>query len=146
MKSMTAAIPTVAAEATKDVHVKLLRMRHKNSQYPDKHQSRQQGLCRYCGYQQHHPQQKCPATGAECRKCGRRNHFAKVCRSGSKVYQARPRVQEFNLKDSSDDDMLIAVIENNKRDDSGCDSHYQPSASKSSSRLTQVLSAMPCHP
>ena len=50
-----------------------------------------------------------------CRKCGRRNHFAKVCQSKT---QARPpQVQELNQDESSEDDMLIATVEGkNKKD------------------------------
>ena len=35
--------------------------------------------CRYCGTS--HAVRKCPAYGKECLKCGRKNHFSKVCRS-----------------------------------------------------------------
>ena len=39
----------------------------------------QKAYCDRCG-NFHTKQQACPALGAECHKCGRRNHFAKVCR------------------------------------------------------------------
>ena len=38
----------------------------------------QKPYCDHCG-NWHTRQQVCPALGAECRKCGQRNHFAKVC-------------------------------------------------------------------
>jgi hypothetical protein len=39
--------------------------------------------CFRCGGEWPHPQsQKCPALGKKCRKCGRENHLAKVCRDG----------------------------------------------------------------
>ena len=37
-------------------------------------------LCERCGTG-HDKQQLCPAIGAICRKCGRKNHFAKMCRT-----------------------------------------------------------------
>ena len=41
--------------------------------------------CRNCGGKYpHEQQQQCPAQGKTCRKCGKSNHFAKVCRSGAK--------------------------------------------------------------
>jgi len=40
----------------------------------------QKPYCDQCG-NYHTRQQVCPALGAECRKCGKRNHFAKVCRT-----------------------------------------------------------------
>ena len=36
-------------------------------------------LCRRCGYDRTHKQ--CPAIGSLCNACGKRNHYAKVCRS-----------------------------------------------------------------
>ena len=37
--------------------------------------------CRYCG--KLHQSQQCPAYGKFCKKCGKKNHFANVCRSSS---------------------------------------------------------------
>ena len=39
--------------------------------------------CGHCGNACPHPQSQlsCPARGAECRACGKLNHFASVCRS-----------------------------------------------------------------
>ena len=38
--------------------------------------------CSHCG--RSHEQGKCPANGKECFNCGKMNHFAPVCRSGSR--------------------------------------------------------------
>jgi hypothetical protein len=35
--------------------------------------------CKYCGYD--HVRGKCPAYGQNCKKCNKKNHFAKVCTS-----------------------------------------------------------------
>ena len=35
-------------------------------------------ICERCGSRH---AKLCPAIGAECRKCGRKNHFAKLCRT-----------------------------------------------------------------
>ncbi|XP_059823926.1 uncharacterized protein LOC132393115 [Hypanus sabinus] len=37
-------------------------------------------LCYFCG-QKKHPGQRCPAREATCSSCGKRGHFAKVCKS-----------------------------------------------------------------
>ena len=35
--------------------------------------------CKYCGGNHELKREKCPAHGKTCGKCGRSNHFAKVC-------------------------------------------------------------------
>ena len=36
--------------------------------------------CKYCGRKHERSRDKCPAFGKECAKCGKTNHFAKLCR------------------------------------------------------------------
>ena len=56
----------------------------KKSRSKDKRpQSRSQSRirdCKYCG--SNHPHRQCPAYGKNCKACGKKNHFAKKCRSG----------------------------------------------------------------
>eukprot|EP00794_Sanderia_malayensis_P020813 gene20813-22856_t len=40
--------------------------------------------CGHCGGTWPHNKSPCPAQGQTCHKCGKNNHFAKVCRSGFK--------------------------------------------------------------
>lgn len=37
--------------------------------------------CQYCGYHRTHPREQCFASGKECRTCGKKGHFQKMCRS-----------------------------------------------------------------
>ena len=39
------------------------------------------GSCGYCGRGAHSDRAKCPARNAECKACGKMNHFARVCKS-----------------------------------------------------------------
>ncbi len=55
-------------------------------------QMSKQQTCRNCGRNYPH-EGRCPATGKECRKCGKLNHFANVCRSSAKKQTRRPRKQ-----------------------------------------------------
>ena len=57
--------------------------------------------CDRCG-NWHTKQQVCPALGAECRKCGRRNHFAKVCRT--RATQSQPLFHYSIQKEAPDND------------------------------------------
>lgn len=41
--------------------------------------------CGYCGREAHLDRSRCPARNVECRKCGKKNHFAKVCRNKSEA-------------------------------------------------------------
>ncbi len=84
--------------------VKLLKMRHKKLPKFKSRQQRQQTECGYCGGE--HIHQKCPARGAECMKCGKRNHFARVCRSG-KPNTTRAEVKELDYESSSEDEMFL---------------------------------------
>uniref|UniRef100_A0A1I8JGD9 CCHC-type domain-containing protein n=1 Tax=Macrostomum lignano TaxID=282301 RepID=A0A1I8JGD9_9PLAT len=43
--------------------------------------------CGYCGSAAHVGGQTCPAKGQKCKSCGKRGHFARVCRSGNRVRQ-----------------------------------------------------------
>ena len=50
--------------------------------------------CRYCG--DTHKVRKCPAYGTKCKKCGKFNHFARLCKSKNNVNI----VDESNSEDS----------------------------------------------
>ena len=41
--------------------------------------------CGNCGKPSHTADQICPAKGKDCKSCGRKNHIAAVCRSGTKA-------------------------------------------------------------
>ena len=41
-------------------------------------------LCYFCG-KRRHPRTKCPAREVDCNKCGKRGHFAKVCKSAKPI-------------------------------------------------------------
>lgn len=60
--------------------------RHNNRPTHDSDKSRKrQGKCKYCGSS--HARGNCPAYGKKCRKCGKSNHFQKVCKSrGDRVH------------------------------------------------------------
>ena len=66
----------------KDLDLKLLKKGTMNSHAGDRQGQRtgakQQKQFGNCGGR-HTPQQKCPAIDTKCYKCGRRNHYAKVC-------------------------------------------------------------------
>ena len=49
-------------------------------------QQRQNKLCRYCGNERHNQIEKCPARGTTCTKCGKANHWSKVCESSKPGY------------------------------------------------------------
>ena len=71
--------------------------------------------CKYCGT--NHQHQQCPAYGKTCKSCGKKNHFAKKCRSkgqsqshtgmgSKKLFKYR----EVNVDQESSDDGQIDEI------------------------------------
>ena len=50
-----------------------------------KHESKTPVMCKYCG--KSHKPKECPAFGKVCKKCQKKNHFAKVCKSISPKYE-----------------------------------------------------------
>ena len=68
--------------------------------------------CTRCGLR-HTPYQICPAQGAECYKCGRKNHFAKVCKTSlAKQPLSNIHAVQHNSADEPDD-LFIGMIQSN---------------------------------
>ena len=67
------------------------KLRNRGKQDNQRRRDNQRKICRYCGSQ--YDIGRCPAYGKLCKKCGKRNHFAKVCLSS--------QVNEMNARDSS---------------------------------------------
>ena len=55
------------------------------------HSSKSSSVCRQCGFAWPHTGKPCPAKGKTCKKCGKPNHFAKMCltKSQPELPQAR---------------------------------------------------------
>lgn len=84
----------------------------------DTREASEKPICPNCGYK-HTKKEKCPARGKTCKLCSKRNHFAKVCRSGRKVHEVcEPYVPtaraEYPLHASNDNftDLLVDCISN----------------------------------
>ena len=63
--------------------------------------------CDKCG-NWHTKQQTCPAQGVECHKCGKRNHFARVCRSKVKR-SGTSSLHSIQQEESSDEEEHLFV-------------------------------------
>ena len=78
--------------------------------------SHNQRNCGYCGSV--HNKGKCPAYGRKCAKCGRINHFSKVCRSAGSQKEAMPvhnvqgevNVQSIQEERESDQEFFIGAL------------------------------------
>ena len=62
--------------------------------------------CRWCGGE--HPQGQCPAFGKHCDNCGKRNHFARVCRST--IQRKQQNVQAIQNDCDYDNELFVDVI------------------------------------
>ena len=102
-------IKTLAQPAQPELGLQLLK---NNSKFTTRRKQQQYG---WCG--ETHPQGQCPAFGKYCDKCGKRNHFAKVCRSA--MQKKRQNVQTIDDDDSdNDNDLFVDTIcgDKNKKD------------------------------
>ena len=98
----------------------------KESKQDNLNEVRSKQQCHFCGGSYPHSKGLCPAKGKDCRKCGKRNHFAKVCRSKqqqSPSDKSKKREQNNQKRlvnplntqtdsDSSSNDYLYAVNNN----------------------------------
>lgn len=76
---------------------------------PARSDNRQNNHCGNCGYNEHFNKAKCPALGATCRKCSKRNHFASVCRKGFKKSVDHVEMQ-YQSSESSETDEDISSL------------------------------------
>ena len=94
----------------------------KNKRAPNKEQP---GIiqCKYCGTLHQRDKSKCPAVGKACKKCGKQNHFAKVCKSVLKTHSldahelyvgAVEQEKEINSVNSTEEEWNITVEIYNK--------------------------------
>ena len=72
--------------------------------------------CRYCGIQNWTPMHKCPATETNCNKCGKKGHYAKVCRqkytNNRRVKQlTEEEIEERNQTSSESDESIHHIKE-----------------------------------
>ena len=92
--------------------VKKLSQRWERSK-PSKNQEKHP--CEYCGQTGTHPAGKdCPAYGKKCSKCKRLNHFAAVCRAGSKDknHKTKPKQpKNKELKKQKETETRLVVLE-----------------------------------
>lgn len=63
----------------------------------DKFPNSQAQKCSWCGKTPNHAKDQCPAKEAECRNCGKKGHYSRVCRS--------KRINE--VKEENDDNFLF---------------------------------------
>ena len=68
--------------------------------------------CHKCGYEDHMPGVKCPATGAQCNYCKKNGHFATVCRKrpNKKLYSVDDIDLDDYMSDSRHSDQEILYI------------------------------------
>ncbi len=64
--------------------------------------------CHKCG-NKHEPRQ-CPAYGAICHKCGKNNHFSKVCRAGTDK-SSSSKAKTVNNMENEVDSLYIGMIQ-----------------------------------
>ena len=94
---------------------------HKSSRPPQGHKPPE--LCERCG--KSHGKNDCKAIGQTCRKCGRNNHFAAMCKTRNpmdkKLRQRQPKSKytpnvhtvDYETDDSSDNELFVGMVYEN---------------------------------
>ncbi|KAJ8048052.1 hypothetical protein HOLleu_00217 [Holothuria leucospilota] len=63
--------------------------------------------CKKCSYE--HEPRCCPAYGKLCKRCGKPNHFAKMCRTPHKTKTVQ-EIKDENSSDDTEEDFFIDVV------------------------------------
>ena len=79
MEATKAQMQIMSTEAEKSSEEVIVNQINRNSEAVAYSSHRYSSSCQYCGLV--HKPRDLPAYGKSCRKCGKRNHFATVCRS-----------------------------------------------------------------
>ncbi|CAB4026156.1 Hypothetical predicted protein [Paramuricea clavata] len=99
-----------------------------------------QDSCQRCGRK--HDKAKCPACGAKCRKCGKQNHFAIVCRSrstrGPGGNNKRRENSQYQRRDNKSERRETKSRQYSKPDDQ---SNYKPEHKKTNTRVSVQVTA-----
>ena len=70
--------------------------------------------CGRCGGR--HPKQSCPAIGAQCHKCGLKNHFSRMCRTKANSKRTAPQQAIHHIDEGSSDEdtanLYVCTISN----------------------------------
>ncbi|UYV66194.1 K02A2.6-like [Cordylochernes scorpioides] len=81
-----------------NIRKKTVNQNKKSSHEPNK--MKKNIPCRYCATFHEHNRQKCPAWNQTCRKCNKKNHWAKVCKSRTRTVQS---LESQNSNDEQED-------------------------------------------
>ena len=86
-------------------HKQQSRKQQRRSQQPSQHKR-----CKYCGQScETFDKSKCPEFGKLCKACGKRNHFATVCKQKQRVEKAVHRIDQ-----DSDDSSSESIFHTNQ--------------------------------
>ena len=89
---------------------------HATRQFKQKHKAQNNSVndCKYCGKGHPRDKEKCPAYGKTCKKCGKSNHLATVCKasdkkSGDKKWHRKKKVHQSETQyESNSEESLYA--------------------------------------
>jgi len=87
-------------ERAKEQHNEMLRNQFEEiNEIKSYQKNNRDNKCKYCNYKHEKDIKKCPARDKTCNNCGKRNHFASVCR-----YKKVNEVREINDSDKEDEE------------------------------------------
>ncbi|CAI5681987.1 unnamed protein product [Oreochromis niloticus] len=80
----------------------------KSGHSKNKPSNNKQTVCYRCGNK--HALRQCPAYGATCHRCGKNNHFSKVCRAGAEKSRNYKKTKTINNIETDGDSLYIGMV------------------------------------
>ena len=100
--------------------IQLLQKKHQKykTQSRSSHSAKSSSVCRQCGFTWPHKGSTCPAKGKTCKKCGKPNHFAKMCLTKPVEPQTGTKTLRQTKQQSSNVRHIYAESKENEQTDS----------------------------
>ena len=110
---------TLEKSESSTVHALRPQTKSKTRKQSDQATKQQYPMCSFCGYNHKPGRSNCPAFGEVCKKCGKKNHFQKMCRNKgpSRVHSLQADYYESDTEDNDYEEIKSLTLINKTSSD-----------------------------